>query len=98
MQCLEWTAERNAVRVPEIDEEHQEIFQLGNDLYQALANGALLSVVEPGLRELIAHTIAHFDREERMMRSKRYRAYAWHKGQHKTVRNRLAALQESIDK
>ena len=54
MQCLEWNAERNAVAVPQIDEEHQAIFQMGNDLYQALAGGALLNAVEPGVRRLSA--------------------------------------------
>jgi hemerythrin-like metal-binding protein len=96
VQCLEWTVERNGVAVPEIDEQHREIFQLGNDLCQALAGGALLSAVEPGVRALIAHTADHFEREERMMRTKRYRAYAWHKGQHDTVRGRLAQLEQSV--
>ena len=98
MQCLEWTAERNAVAVPEIDEEHQALFQLGNILYQAVAEGALLSAVEPELRELIAQTVSHFAREERIMRSKRYPGYGWHKGQHNTVRAKLAALERAIQK
>jgi hemerythrin-like metal-binding protein len=96
VECLEWSAERNAVCVPEIDEEHQEIFHLGNDLYQALAGGALLTAVEPGIRELITHTTGHFDREERMMRSRRYHAYAWHKGQHDAIRARLAELEQFL--
>ena len=96
MQSLEWTAERNAVCVPEIDEEHREIFHLGSDLYKALSGGALLSAVEPSLRQLIDHTIEHFAREERMMRSKRYGAYAWHKGQHDAVRAKLTALEKSV--
>jgi hemerythrin-like metal-binding protein len=96
VQFLEWSAERNAIAVPELDEQHQELFVMGNDLYQALAGGALVSAVEPGLRELIAHTVAHFAREERIMRSKRYPAYAWHKGQHDTVRTKLAGLEQCL--
>jgi hemerythrin-like metal-binding protein len=98
MQCLEWKSERNAVAVPEIDDEHQAIFQLGNDLYQALAGGELLSAVEPGVRELIAHTAGHFSHEERLMRSRSYPMYAWHKGQHDTVRSKLAELEKSLEK
>ena len=96
MQCLEWSADRNAVSVPEIDEDHQAIFQLGSSLYQSLAGGALLNAVEAGLRELIDHTMSHFAREERMMRSRRYPMYAWHKGQHDTVRGKLGELEKSI--
>ena len=97
MQCLEWKAERNAVAVPEIDEDHREIFQLGNDLHQALAGGALLSAIELEARKLISHTLDHFKCEERMMRSKRYRAYGWHKGQHDTVRTRLATMEHALE-
>jgi hemerythrin-like metal-binding protein len=97
VQCLEWKAERNAVAVPEIDQDHRELFQLGNELYQALAAGALLNTIEPEARKLIAHTLDHFKYEERMMRSKRYRAYGWHKGQHDTVRARLAAMEHGLE-
>jgi hemerythrin-like metal-binding protein len=93
---LEWNADRNAVAVPEMDEQHQAIFELGNSLYRALRGGALLSAVEPGIRELVAQTRGDFAREERMMRSKRYPAYAWHKGQHDTVRARLAEVEKSL--
>jgi hemerythrin-like metal-binding protein len=98
VQCLEWIAERNGVAVPEIDEEHRVIFELGNNLYQQLAGGALLSAVEPGLRELIAHTVDHFAREERMMRTRRYPMLAWHKGQHDAVRAKIVALEKDIAK
>jgi hemerythrin-like metal-binding protein len=97
VQCLEWKAEHNSVAVPEIDEDHREIFRLGNDLYQALAGGALLNAIEPEARKLIAHTLDHFKHEERMMRSRRYRAYGWHKGQHDTVRTRLAVMERELE-
>jgi hemerythrin-like metal-binding protein len=93
---LKWKAERNAVAVPEIDEQHEAIFELGNCLYRALGGGAMLNAVELGIRKLLAHTSDHFAREERMMRSKRYPAYAWHKRQHDTVRARLAELEKGL--
>ena len=64
--------------------EHQESFPL--------------STVEPGLRDLIDHTVSHFSHEERLMRSMRYPAYAWHKGQHDTVRAKVADLQRRVQK
>jgi hemerythrin-like metal-binding protein len=86
------------VCVPEIDEDHQAIFRLADELFQALAAGALLSAVEPGLRDLIAQTASHFSREERLMRSMRYPSYAWHKGQHDTVRAKVARLERSLQR
>lgn len=97
MQCLIWSADHNAVCVPEIDEDHQTIFCLADELYQAINEGALLSAVTPRLRELITHTANHFSREERLMRSMRYPAYAWHKAQHDTVRAKVALLERSVE-
>lgn len=98
MQCLTWTSNHNAVCVPEIDEDHQTIFRLADELYQAIGEGALLSAVAPRLRELIKHSTDHFSREERLMRSMRYPAYAWHKAQHDTVRAKLASLERCVEK
>lgn len=92
MQCLTWSPESNSVYVPEIDEDHRTIFRMADELYQAMVAGALLSAVEPVLRELIGHVDRHFSREERMMRSTRYHAYAWHKGQHDVVRAKAVEL------
>jgi hemerythrin-like metal-binding protein len=50
------------------------------------------------LRDLIAHTSSHFSREERLMRSMRYPSYAWHKGQHDTVRAKVARLQRCVER
>ena len=96
MHGLEWNAKRNAVAVPEIDEQHQAIFELANSLYLVLEGGAMLSAVAHGVRELITQTTRHFAREERIMRSKRYPAYAWHKEQHDAVRSRLAELKKGL--
>lgn len=71
MHGLEWNAKRNAVAVPEIDEQHQAIFELANSLYLVLEGGAMLSAVVHGVRELITQTTRHFAREERIMRSTR---------------------------
>ena len=98
MQCLKWSADHNAVCVPAIDEDHQTIFRLADEVYQFMEQGALLSTVEPGLRDLIDHTVSHFSHEERLMRSMRYPAYAWHKGQHDTVRAKVADLQRRVQK
>lgn len=98
MQCLKWSADHNAVCVPEIDDDHRTIFRLADELYQALAAGALLSAVEVELQELIAQCSSHFSHEERIMRSMRYPSYAWHKLQHDTVRAKLVLVERAAQK
>ena len=98
MECLEWSQEHNAVAVPELDEQHQAIFEMANSHHQALIGGALLAAIEPGVRELVSYVVAHFACEERLMRCKRYPAYTWHKGQHDNVRTKLVELENSLKK
>jgi hemerythrin len=92
MLAVKWTREANGVAVPEIDEEHQELFRLLEEIEQTLARepnaGALV-------RELAAHTARHFSKEEKMMKARRYPAYAWHKSQHDVVRQRAAELEKA---
>jgi hemerythrin-like metal-binding protein len=98
MQSLEWSAESNGVAVPEIDDDHKAIFDLGSSLFQALSEGALLNAVEPGIQEFISYLGSHFVHEERMMRSRRYPMYAWHKGQHDAVRTKITVLAQDVEK
>jgi hemerythrin-like metal-binding protein len=98
MQCLKWSADHNAVCVPEIDDEHQTIFRLADELYQAVEQGSVMSSLEAVLRDLIDQTVTHFSHEERLMRSLRYPAYGWHKAQHDTVRTKLAYLGRRVEK
>ena len=92
MQVLMWKSESNGVYLPDIDQEHKSLFEMTDEVCQALQAGCRVDEVEPKLRELVAHAIGHFAHEEKMMKAKRYPAYRWHKDQHTTVRNRLAGV------
>jgi hemerythrin len=96
MQCIKWTSERHGVYLPEIDAEHQELFRMADELYQAVESGAMLAAVEPRLRDLIVCVEHHFTDEEELMRSRRYPSYVWHKGQHDVVRGKVKELEAEI--
>jgi len=85
----------NEVYVPELDAEHKALFRIADEVSRAMKAGAMLGSVQPLLRDLVRHTRLHFSHEERRMRAERYPSYAWHKGQHDTVRARVAELQRS---
>ncbi len=92
MQSIKWSKESNGVAVPAIDEEHQRLFELAEEIDKALSEGVMLNSVEEPLRRLIDEAGHHFSHEEKLMKAGRYPAYTWHKGQHDTVRRKIAEL------
>ena len=87
MLSFKWS-KAHAVYLPEIDAEHRNIFRMAEELQKAATAGADSERVLALLRGVLAATEAHFNREERLMRSLQYPLYTWHKQQHDTVRKR----------
>jgi len=95
MRILEWS-EAHAVHVPEIDEEHQQVFRLCGDLQRALMAGTATAGVQSIVDDLVIHAAHHFSHEEREMRTTGYPLYAWHHRQHHTARSRVRLLVRRI--
>jgi hemerythrin len=97
MPLLKWS-KSHAVFVPEIDNEHKEIFQAAGELQQALSSAAALFQVQEILHRLVACTEDHFAHEERLMRTGHYAALEWHKQQHDTVRRRMRKIVPQVER
>ena len=74
-----------SVNVEKVDEQHQELFRLGSELYGivSLKDGVdrydeMLAILD----ELANYTVHHFEFEEGMMRENGYPDYEDHKVQH----------------
>ncbi|HEX3746810.1 MAG TPA: hemerythrin family protein [Bryobacteraceae bacterium] len=97
MPNLKWSVS-HAVFVPDIDDEHQEIFAAVADLKSVLAaHGDAVA----SMKHLTSYIVDHFAHEERLMRAARYQSLRWHKQQHEGARRRIAqfaALIESGDR
>src|SRR5689334_5448213 len=96
MTCLRWTMS-HAVFLPEIDDEHKEIFEAVFQLQEALASSAPLPETQSLTRRVLDRGGQHFAHEERLMRAARYSSMAWHKRQHDTARKRMKRLAREID-
>jgi hemerythrin len=92
---LQWT-EENSVFVPEMDEEHEALFHLLQELRRAVLAGDPVDQLERQVGRLASRAASHFQHEERLMRASRYSALAWHERLHQTGRTKLAALTDSI--
>lgn len=95
MRSLQWTGEFS-VFVPELDEEHEALFQISQELRRAVWNGEPQARVEVLGGRLATRIASHFQHEERLMRLSRYSAIDWHERQHQTARGLLVALTDSI--
>ncbi len=95
MPAFKWS-ESQSVHLPEVDAEHRNLFRLAADLKSALRKGAPATEIEEKLRGLFAEVEDHFTHEERLMRNARYALFAWHKGQHDTLRTRAKQFAKRI--
>jgi hemerythrin-like metal-binding protein len=87
----------NAVFLPEIDDEHKEIFAAVSGLQEALSRSGPLSEIRDLTRRVADCTVEHFAHEERLMRAARYDSLRWHKGQHDAARRRVRQFAAGIE-
>lgn len=82
--AIQWTPAL-AVGVPEIDQQHQELFRRAERLIVALRAGDR-SEVGQLVGYLTEYVAAHFESEERLMRSESYPEYGTHQAEHERLR------------
>jgi hemerythrin len=87
---LDWTPALS-VGVPEIDDQHRELFRRAARLLEGLRRGEA-DEVGPLVEFLHRYAAAHFAAEEATMRATRYRGYARHKTEHDHFITELRAL------
>ena len=88
MRKFRWT-QGITIRVPDLDAEHQAVFQSAAELERAAAAGVDAAQLEPLIEQLIADAVGHFAHEEQLMRATGCPSYTWHKGQHDTARRKV---------
>lgn len=96
MALMTWTAEQYGTKVDFADDEHKEIFNLLNKLYDDATGGADRSQIGASLDALIAYVVDHFAHEEREMDAKGYANYAAHKDEHDKLVSVCAGLQSQF--
>jgi hemerythrin-like metal-binding protein len=66
MTTFQWTADY-AVGVRQIDEEHQRLFALAEEMHRAMLEGEGKAILQALLAGLVAYTSYHFAHEEQLM-------------------------------
>ncbi|MDD5492479.1 MAG: bacteriohemerythrin [bacterium] len=81
MPFIEWD-EKYSVNVKEIDDQHKELFQIINDLDDAVSGGKAQDIIETTVHKMINYAKTHFATEEKYMTKFNYHDLPEHKTEH----------------
>jgi hemerythrin-like metal-binding protein len=84
--------DRYSVGIGSIDQQHNTLFAILNDLYDAMKKGQAQTVTGPLLRKLATYTHNHFASEEAIMQSTHYPGLAEHRIKHRDLMNQVEAF------
>jgi hemerythrin-like metal-binding protein len=96
MALVQWDSEYS-VGIPSIDLQHREMFDMINELYDAMRASNVAQVVPAILNRLEAHCREHFACEEGMMLKAGYPGYLRHKAEHISLTEKAKALARDFD-
>lgn len=91
MAFIEWD-EMYSVNVKEIDDQHKGLFQMMNDLNDAVAAGKAQDIIDATVHKMIEYTKNHFATEEKYMTKFNYHDYAAHKAEHEKFSIRVMEM------
>jgi hemerythrin len=96
MPLLVWSP-KYSVNIRAIDAQHQQLFAMLNELYDAMQAGSGRAVVGPVLDKLLNYAAFHFDTEETLFREHGYPEDASHRAEHAALTYRTRALRRKSD-
>ncbi|MGA9527561.1 MAG: bacteriohemerythrin [Terriglobales bacterium] len=95
MSVIQWT-EDYSVHVTKFDNEHQMLFKMVDELYEASRAGHGKDIVGEILDRLIAYTAKHFAGEEEAMEKAGYPGLAEHQREHKALVDQVVEFQKEL--
>lgn len=91
MKCIQWNESYN-IGVKEVDNQHQKLIDIMNELCDAVDSGKEGFVIEKVLNDLKEYAVEHFDLEEKYFDQFDYEKADEHKGQHKAFCKKISDL------
>jgi hemerythrin len=96
MAFLEWQ-EDYSVNVAEIDDQHQELFKLMNDLYEAIVSGRSKEVLDTVLETMTNYANYHFEYEESVFDECGFSESASHKEEHQAYVQKVSEFKQGSE-
>lgn len=85
-----------SVSVQQFDDQHKVLFNLINDLHDAMTQGKGRDRIGQTLNTLISYTRGHFSAEEAALRKASYPNYAAHKKEHDALTTRVLEFENTF--
>jgi hemerythrin-like metal-binding protein len=95
MAYFNWNDEFS-VGIPSIDQQHQRLVELINQLFQCMKDGGDRMLLGQVVDELVSYTVTHFRAEEDVMRKHNYPDLEDHKKVHENFIEQVGAYVEKI--
>jgi hemerythrin len=92
---IEWD-DQYSVGIVEIDAQHRRLFQIYNNLVEAMYQGVGVKELGNALNELLEYAVVHFMTEEAYMEKYSYPGIGPHKSVHKEFRERFYKLHKEF--
>jgi hemerythrin len=92
MAFMTWD-DKYSLKMKEVDEQHQHLFELINRLHEAVVTGEERTTLAEILDELIDYTVEHFQTEEKLFEEHNYPEYDMHKKEHDDLTKKVLELQ-----
>ena len=93
MQLITWN-EKLSVEISELDQQHQHLIALINELHEARLIGQGRTVIGKVLDALVAYTRTHFTTEERLMDKYGYPGLTAHRKEHEAFIDKVGKFHE----
>jgi hemerythrin len=82
---------------PDIDQQHQRLFQIADSLCTAMAGGRGKDQIAKTLSELITYTKTHFSYEEHLMLRSSYPKFDSHRAEHNALTKKVLDFQRAFE-
>lgn len=96
MPLMQWNP-KYSVNIREIDQQHQKLIALINELYDAMTAGQGKETLGKVLNELVNYTVYHFGVEEKLFQQHGYPETDAHKAEHVKLTKTASELKQKFD-
>ena len=97
MQLINWNSSV-ALDISEIDDQHKELVNVINEMFDAMADGRGNEIIDDILQRLIDYTEYHFTTEEKYFDQFNYKESEEHKKEHKYFVEKVLEFRQAPDR
>jgi hemerythrin-like metal-binding protein len=87
-----------AIGLAEIDQQHQKLVQIINNLFDAISKKEREQILESSLKELINYTMVHFKFEEELLKRYNYLDFLQHVREHSVFIDKINSYVKDFKK